>query len=301
LTGATVRQEPAIQAWQNIHPDVRLSDLLSAGDGRITVGSKATDNGDGTWHYEYAVYNMNSHRSAGVFSVPIPAGANPTNVGFHAPAHHSGEPYSTADWTSQVFSDRIEWASESFATNPDANALRWGTLYNFRFDSVLAPQDAQATVTYFRPGSPTTATASVHAPGDSSCLVISYCSTSPNSVGAGALIAATGSTSVSANDFGVASTSNPTAQFGVFFMGTTQTSLPFGNGLRCAGGSVTRYSLLQTDGLGGAALAVDNSQPPALGKIVAGSSWNWQWWYRDPMGGGAAFNTSDALNATYCP
>jgi hypothetical protein len=64
---------------------------------------------------------------------------------------------------------------------------------------------------------------------------------------------------------------------------------------------VTRYSLLQTDGLGGAALAVDNSQPPALGKIVAGSSWNWQWWYRDPMGGGAAFNTSDALNATYCP
>jgi hypothetical protein len=84
-------------------------------------------------------------------------------------------------------------------------------------------------------------------------------------------------------------------------MGDAQSALPFGNGIRCAGGSITRYSVQQTDGLGEASLAIDNTTAPALGKIVPGSTWNWQWWYRDPMGGGAAFNTSDGLTVSYCP
>ena len=131
--------------------------------------------------------------------------------------------------------------------------------------------------------------------------VVNYCQTSANSVGSGALISHSGSTSVVANDFGVFSSGNPPNQFGVFYMGLDQVDLPFGNGRRCASGQVTRFPLVQVDAFGIAIYNVDNTVPPALGKIVANSTWNWQFWYRDPMGGGANFNTSDGLNVQYCP
>jgi hypothetical protein len=84
-------------------------------------------------------------------------------------------------------------------------------------------------------------------------------------------------------------------------MGSNQVNLAFGNGRQCVGGQITRYPLLFTDGSGNASYTVNNTAPPALGKVVEGSTWNWQFWYRDPMGGGAAFNTSDALSVTFCP
>ena len=302
LAGNTQREEPAIQAWQAAHPDVRLSNVQAPNDGLMIVGSKATDNGNGTWHYEYAVYNMNSHRSGQKFTVPLGAGANPTNIEFHAPEYHSGEPFSNAAWTPQVFADRIEWSTETFASNPDANAVRWATLYNFRFDSAAAPEDVMATVTFFRPGTPSSMDASVYGPGaGSSCLMTTYCTTSSNSVGSGSLISGLGSTSVAANDFELVATGNPANQFGIFYMGTSQSNVSFGNGVRCVATDITRFPLLQTDAFGDVGYAVDNTAPPALGRIVSGSTWNWQWWYRDPMGGGARFNLSDGLNVTYCP
>jgi hypothetical protein len=133
------------------------------------------------------------------------------------------------------------------------------------------------------------------------CNVAGYCFTSPNSVGPGSLIASTGSASIAANDFGLVTIGNPANQNGIFFMGPGQTLTFFGNGVLCVGGGITRYSLAPSDSFGFASYAVDNSIPPAFGKIVAGSTWNWQYWYRDPMGGGAGFNLSDALSATYCP
>jgi hypothetical protein len=66
-------------------------------------------------------------------------------------------------------------------------------------------------------------------------------------------------------------------------------------------GQITRFPLIFTDGSGNASYAVDNTAAPALGKIVAGATWKWQFWFRDPMGGGSAFNTSDGLSVTYCP
>ena len=64
---------------------------------------------------------------------------------------------------------------------------------------------------------------------------IEYCSTSPNSVGAGALIAWSGTPSVEADDFHLMMTGAPANQFMVFYYGASQISLPFGNGLRCVG------------------------------------------------------------------
>ncbi len=137
--------------------------------------------------------------------------------------------------------------------------------------------------------------------GGSGCNVHNYCFTSPNSVGPGSLIFSTGSASIAANDFSVVSDSNPPNKNGIFFMGVNEILTPFGNGFLCLSGSLTRYNVVQTDVFGSVTMDVDNTVPPALGKIVSGSTWKWQFWYRDPAGGGAAFNLSDGLSVTYCP
>ena len=59
--------------------------------------------------------------------------------------------------------------------NPDANALRWGTLYNFRFDTTAPPEFGEVTIELFRPGVPIDVTVTVLVPtvcnGNSSCDV----------------------------------------------------------------------------------------------------------------------------------
>ena len=51
-------------------------------------------------------------------------------------------------------SSALTWSSETFAVNPNGNAIRWGTLYNFRFDSDRPPQPSNATIGFFKTGSP---------------------------------------------------------------------------------------------------------------------------------------------------
>jgi len=66
---------------------------------------------------------------------------------------HSGEPYSTTDWTATVGAYDITWNTQAFQQNANANALRWGTLYNFRFttDVPPAPGAGTATLGLFKP------------------------------------------------------------------------------------------------------------------------------------------------------
>ncbi len=159
LTGTTVRELAAINAWP-VHDPPTGSDLMIAdkqdipSDGRFTIVSKATELGGGMWHYEYAVHNLNSHRSARSFSIPLPSGANVTNVGFHDVDYHSGEPFDGTDWAVNIASDSITWSTDTFATNANANALRWGTMYNFRFDCDCPPDRDSGTLGLFRTGAP---------------------------------------------------------------------------------------------------------------------------------------------------
>ena len=53
-------------------------------------------------------------------------------------------------------SDSLTWSSETFAQNQNANAIRWGTLYNYRFDSNRPPQTTNATVGFLKTGAPIT-------------------------------------------------------------------------------------------------------------------------------------------------
>ena len=162
IQGATYQQDPAIRAWydhgngvNNPDTDVQLVSVRVPGDGIFWVGAKATDNGDGTWHYEYAIQNLTSDRSGGSFSVRLARGANVSGVGFHDVDYHSGEPWLPTDWIVNIAPDGIIWSSpESFQKNPNSNALRWATLYNFWFDVDAAPVQGEAQLGLFKTGTP---------------------------------------------------------------------------------------------------------------------------------------------------
>jgi hypothetical protein len=159
--GATVRMASAITAWtgatiNTIEPEPGV-------DGRAFVAYKVTNPSAGVWHYEYALYNQNLDRGMQSFSVPLGSGITVTNLGFHAPVNHPGfandgtqasAGYSNTAWTSNQTANALSWSSQTFAQNQNANALRWGTLYNFRFDSNRPPQAANATVGFFKNGTP---------------------------------------------------------------------------------------------------------------------------------------------------
>jgi hypothetical protein len=159
--GNTVRMLAAIWAWtgatvNRLEPD-------PGNDGFWFMGYKVTNPSTGVWHYEYALYNMNLDRGIQSFSVPFGTGVNISNIGFHAPPQEPGwandgtfnnQGYSSTPWTVTQASNSITWNTETFAQNQNANALRWGTLYNFRFDADQPPQSASATVGYFKTGSP---------------------------------------------------------------------------------------------------------------------------------------------------
>jgi len=176
FTSTTQRQKPAIIAWRDVDPTVTLQQVNVPGEGLLYVASKATDLGNGMWRYEYAVYNHNSHRSVGTFSVPVSAGVNVANVGFHDVDYHSGEPYTNTDWPGVRGASEVSWATAAYdpafvapASIPalqggHANALRWGTLYNFRFDADASPTTGAVTLGLWRPGTAGSVQASMPVP-----------------------------------------------------------------------------------------------------------------------------------------
>ena len=128
-----------------------------------------------------------------------------------------------------------------------------------------------------------------------------YCNTAANSAGAGALIAAEGSTSVSVGNVTLSATGLPPTQPGIFFFGPNQTQNAFGDGFLCVGGSITRIEPAAFSNAGGeTSLSLDFGATYA-NPITAGASLNFQFWYRDPSAGGAGFNLSDGTEITFQP
>jgi len=162
-TGNTVRMQPAIQAWAATGATVTQFEPDPDNDGIFFVGYKVTGPNAGVWHYEYAIFNMNLDRA--IQSVSVPIDFNIKNIGFHAPPQHPGwahdgtqgdAGFSSTPWDVTQDQGAVTWSTETFATNQNANAIRWGTSYNFRFDSVEPPVPGTATIGFFKTGSPVT-------------------------------------------------------------------------------------------------------------------------------------------------
>ncbi|HYE02077.1 MAG TPA: hypothetical protein VD963_02460, partial [Phycisphaerales bacterium] len=75
------------------------------------------------------------------------------------------EPYANTDWTVSTSGGAVTWSSpQTFAQNPNSNALRWGTMYNFWFVADAGPGTAQATLGLFKPHTPSSVAFDVSAP-----------------------------------------------------------------------------------------------------------------------------------------
>lgn len=85
---------------------------------------------------------------------------------------------------------------------------------------------------------------------------------------------------------------------GLFLYSQSQAQAPFMNGIRCLGGPILRLPLVAATG-GMLTYEVDLGEQRADGKLLPGSSWNFQAWFRDSAAGGARSNLSDGLQVTF--
>lgn len=133
----------------------------------------------------------------------------------------------------------------------------------------------------------------------SSTIGTSYCSSAPNSAGAGAELTASGSTSVQADDVTLQVTGAVAGQFGLVYYGSNQISVSFGDGTRCVGGSTIRLGPPQPATASGEYSRVLS---PLNEGFIGGQTVNFQYWYRDPGGpGGTGYNLSGGLELRFTP
>ena len=116
---------------------------------------------------------------------------------------------------------------------------------------------------------------------------------------------AAGSTNIHADDLVLSVSGVAAGQPGLVYMGENAILAPFGDGQRCIGagpGGLRRFDVSQAGSSGSFTLTgiVARSQVFGAGAILAGSTWNFQGWYRDPGGPcGSAFNLTNALPVTF--
>lgn len=164
--GSTVQQKAAIQAWKTADPTVTetiISTPENSGanpTGRLILAAKATELSHGQWHYEYALYNMNSDRSVSSFIVPLPNGFSVEGIGFHDVPYHSGDGFNSStgspvtydgtDWPGVYGGGNVAWALVPASPSGNSNALRWGTMYNYRFITNSPPTTGNVTLGLFK-------------------------------------------------------------------------------------------------------------------------------------------------------
>lgn len=130
---------------------------------------------------------------------------------------------------------------------------------------------------------------------------VRYCTSSANSTGARARIWHEGSLRLADDALELLSWNLPAAQFGIFFYCTNAATMPLGNGTRCIGGATVRLPVVSTGSAGIATSALPLANPLPGVPIQSGVPMRFQFWYRDPAGGGAGFDLSDACQLTFVP
>ena len=163
--GPVMMGEVALYGWQASDPGVEIVAADDPDGGRFLVACRVSEliapiQATGKWHYEYAVNNMNSHRAARTFRVPIPLSVVPTGIGFRDVDYHSGdgdaaggEDFDGTDWVATVAGGFVSWEMSTAGNVDNANALRWGTTYSFRFDADMPPTQVTGEIVHYRDSS----------------------------------------------------------------------------------------------------------------------------------------------------
>ncbi|MBA8889426.1 hypothetical protein FHW12_003669 [Dokdonella fugitiva] len=151
---------PAIDRWVDpLAPAANaMNTELAVGEGHAKLAVKVTDNGDGTWRYDYAVMNLDfaravtqgaepnlrvvSNKGFDRFSVPLPAG-----VVVSATRFSDGDLVAANDWSVDTSGGRVTW------TAPTAT-LDWGSMYAFSLTASSAPVAAAGNLRVAQAGSP---------------------------------------------------------------------------------------------------------------------------------------------------
>ncbi len=126
-----------------------------------------------------------------------------------------------------------------------------------------------------------------------------YCAANSNSTGAPADISAACSRSAAAGTLTLDAVPVPN-QSGVFFHGASQSQTAFGNGFLCTTGGITRGAVISAVGNLATYTYDDTDTEHSLVAFV-GTTRRFQYWFRDPAGGGALFNTSNAVSIVILP
>ncbi|MBK7874930.1 MAG: hypothetical protein IPJ77_04135 [Planctomycetes bacterium] len=337
--GATQRRQAALDAWKVAEPAVttRAIDVPEGtsapydGTARVILGWRVTDLGGGTWRYEYALENVNSDRAMQAVSVPLGAGVTVSNAGFHDVDYLAGDGLSGVnqagtDWATTVTASSIAWSTQTFAQNGNANALRWGTTYNYRFDANVAPVSGSVTLTQFKvanavavtgvdvPGVATAPPGLVFCSGDGTVPGLALCPCAntgasgrgcANSANAlGARLAATG---IVANDTLVLQASGMPATVSAIFLKGDQANasgVVFGDGVRCVDGALVRLGTVQN--VGGASQYPSGVQASVSVRggtpIGSGLTGHYQTYYRNSSAAFCppeTFNVSNGLAITW--
>ncbi len=152
----TQRTLPALAAWPLLDSSVQYVELNTAVRPvqRFHVARKVHDYGNGTFRHELAVHNFNSVLAGRKLTVRLPQGASIFSAGFKDIDHHSGEPYSTADWSWSIQGSEVSWETDPHDVDPNANALRWGTMFNFWLETNVDGSGSDYELELFAPGCP---------------------------------------------------------------------------------------------------------------------------------------------------
>ncbi len=130
-------------------------------DGEVYISSRAVDQGNGTWRYEYCVYNHDLDRQISSFEVPVPSFATKTSFGSFQPRTNWPGYDNNAPWTSSYDNTKkaVVWAAPAAPVLDDTalaalkpplpsgtvikpNTIRWGQMFTFWFVSDLSPSSA---------------------------------------------------------------------------------------------------------------------------------------------------------------
>jgi len=321
--------ETIVEAWKSEDAAVTIVELENTDEGGpgihgyFQIAYRIWDNGNGTWEYSYLVNNQNSTQGAYSFKLPSGGGLNLTNVWFNDVDYHSGEPQDGTDWNMTQGASDITWTCpQTFAQNPDANAINWCTGYSFGFTANAGPVAGTGELDLFEPGVGSTLVFPIEGPGAGGGGFTSpYCFGDASGIlcpcfnhggpGEGCEIASgtfsgctlgsSGNLSEANDTFVLEATGAPTTVPGLFFSGSTQPGgglgIPFGDGIQCAGGSIKRLQVVVTDGAGNASSSISISVREGS---QAGDTRYYQYWFRNNGGPcGSGFNTSGGLAGTW--